>query len=86
MWERRKAERHAIRTLGKIIFLKPLSVIECVVHDISEGGACLELPKPASTPDAFELIIQPDPRRPDPTRRACNVVWRSERRMGIEFR
>ena len=81
MWERRKAARRVVRTLGKIIFPKPLSVIDCVVHDISEGGACLELPGSASTPDAFELIIQPDPMR-----RACSVVWRLEKRMGIEFR
>ena len=81
MWERRKYQRREVRTLGKVIFAQPLSVIDCVVHDISEGGACLELPTAVPTPDTFELIVLPSPRR-----RACNVMWRLEKRIGIAFR
>lgn len=81
MWEKRKHPRREVLTLGKVIFNRPLSVINCIVHDISEGGACLELPQGTETPDTFELVIQPIPQR-----RPCDVVWRREKRIGIAFK
>ena len=81
MWERRRYPRHEVLALGKVIFNHPLSVLNCMVRDISEGGACLELPRGAPTPDSFELVIQPSSKR-----RPCNVVWRSEKTIGIAFK
>ena len=81
MLERRRHPRREILTLGRVIFNNPLSVINCIVRDISEGGASLELPQPLQTPDTFELVIQPNPKR-----RLCGVIWRSEKRIGIAFK
>ena len=81
MLERRRHPRREILTLGKVIFNNPLSVINCVVRDISEQGACIELPQPAQTPDIFELVINPNLKR-----RQCEVIWRLEKRIGVTFK
>src|SRR5262249_52965144 len=55
------------------------SVIDCVVRNLSDTGACLQISNPAGVPAAFDLIES------DGASRACHVVWRSETRIGIEF-
>jgi len=84
MWERRRHQRHEIQRLGKIIFNHPLSVINCLVRDLADAGACLEVPHPTPVgqiPDAFELVIDQVPKR-----RLCGVAWRADRRIGVAFK
>jgi hypothetical protein len=79
--ERRKYPRRETLTWGKLIFNHPLTVIDCLVRDISEGGACLELSVPAQIPETFELIIKPNSKR-----QLCSVAWKNEKRIGVEFK
>jgi PilZ domain len=51
---------------------------ECVVHDISETGARLELHGPV--PNVFDLITEDEGRR-----RTCVVVWRRKVKIGVRF-
>jgi hypothetical protein len=51
---------------------------QCVVYNLSETGAQLELQSPV--PNVFELLIEGDP-----LRRSCSVVWRRANRAGIKF-
>jgi len=53
----------------------------CVVADISESGARLNVEDPDSIPDEFMLVLA---RRGD-AQRKCRVVWRKPRQIGVEF-
>lgn len=56
------------------------SGIECTVHDISIGGAKLEVETPIAIPDSFDLLIDAEN-----AKQHCHVVWRRERRIGVAF-
>ena len=51
----------------------------CIICNLSETGAQLELNGPA--PNSFELVIEGEE-----WRRKCTVVWRKANRVGVEFR
>jgi hypothetical protein len=53
----------------------------CVVADISDTGARLEVDDPTKIPDKFTLLLD----GPDPQRRTCHVVWRTESEVGVAF-
>jgi hypothetical protein len=80
MQERRRYHRTQVQKPAKIIFRANYSLIDCVVRDVSIGGACLELANPATVPDEFDLTF--DTAR---TLRACRVAWRSACRVGVAF-
>jgi hypothetical protein len=79
MQERRQIHRHRTFKGGSISF-DHYGGIDCVVRNLSERGACLELDCPGSVPDEFSLII-----RPENVRRACHLVWRGDHRLGVRF-
>jgi hypothetical protein len=54
--------------------------IDCTVRNLSETGAALEVVTPLFIPDRFTLFVQADH-----SKRACRVVWRKEKRMGVKF-
>ena len=58
--DRRKHQR--IRTLkaGKITFNRRLNVIDCIVRNMSEGGACIQIDSPDWLPEKFDLSIPID--------------------------
>jgi hypothetical protein len=76
--EKRNTERHEVLKAGIISFQG--SSIECMVHNISIGGANLEVGSGVRIPDSFDLTIDPE----DGTQH-CDVVWRTDRRIGVSF-
>jgi len=52
--------------------------IDCVVRNVSETGAALEVVSPLYIPDRFTLIVQTDL-----LTRPCHVVWRKQGRIGV---
>jgi hypothetical protein len=74
----RSALRHRMLKAGKIEF--GLSAIDCVVRNVSETGAALEVESPIGIPDQFDLFVTKDR-----SRRSAHVVWRKERRIGVKF-
>jgi hypothetical protein len=55
--------------------------LDCIVHDVCEGGACLEFSQPTQLPDAFDIVIKPSSRK-----RRCTVAWRKRNRIGVAFK
>jgi hypothetical protein len=51
---------------------------ECIVHNLSETGAQLQIRGPV--PKTFNLVVDGDRMS-----RACCVVWRSANRIGVKF-
>jgi hypothetical protein len=79
MNEHRKAQRQRTFKGGSISFDTAFG-IDCLVRNISETGACLEVKIPARIPDDFTLII-----KPEHVRRSCHVTWRTARLIGVRF-
>jgi hypothetical protein len=79
MEERRKAVRRRTFKAGKIK-IAGKSIIDCMVRNLTDKGASLEVSSPVGIPDTFELSIPIDN-----LTRKCRVSWRRERRIGVQF-
>jgi diguanylate cyclase (GGDEF)-like protein len=81
MDERRREHRGRTLRSGKILFNNKRSVIDCVVRNLSDGGACLQVNRTAGIPPSFELLVDGEA-----ASRPSQLMWLSENRAGIEFR
>jgi hypothetical protein len=77
--EHRAAARHRVLKAGTIVFTGG-GAISCVVRNLSETGAALEVTSPIGIPNTFKLAMELDH-----TTHHCRVVWRTERRIGVTF-
>jgi len=77
--EKRKTRRFRALKSATIAFDRAAG-IDCIVRNISEAGACLEIVSPVGIPDDFTLIVHTDK-----VQRACHVAWRSVHRIGVSF-
>jgi hypothetical protein len=79
---RRKSLRRTFGYPARILLGRETPPISCVIIDISETGAQLEVPAAAAdVPETFALLIGG---RSDVQRR-CRVVWRSLNKIGVQF-
>ena len=78
--DQRKSRRRPISYLAKLE-LRPGKAVGCILSDISDTGARLEVPYPDKVPDRFRLWLTAD----GSARRTCQVVWRKTREMGVKF-
>ena len=76
--EARKTKRRRILDTGLIRF-GDMSIC-CVVRNLSEAGAALDIGSQVGVPDKFTLIVAPKKKI-----YSCAVVWRKERRIGVAF-
>jgi len=81
MEERRKKVRSRALKAGKIIYNRQLFSVDCMVKNISETGASLDVKSSSGIPDNFELHIPLDG-----FRRACRVVWVKSNKIGVKFK
>jgi hypothetical protein len=65
---------------ARIQFNNRRSTFDCLVRDISEGGARLELATLESMPDEFDLVIPQHERQ-----YRAKVVWRRNGKCGVRF-
>ena len=79
MSERRTAPRHKVLKHGTLAFGGGGGV-DCMVRNISSGGARLDLANPLSLPQSFTLVIETDR-----FMRRCRPVWCSDTRIGVTF-
>ena len=80
MDERRRLQRLRALKAGTISFHRA-GGITCRVRNMSPAGACLEVASQVGIPDNFVLVVSYDK-----FSQSCHVIWRSETRMGVEFR
>lgn len=76
--DNRGAVRRRVIKSGKIAFGG--GAISCVVRNVSESGAMLEVESPVGVPDRFTLVFDTDG-----SRRRCRTVWRKLTRIGVAF-
>ena len=65
---------------GAKIVLGTSSVLDCVVRDITNGGARVKIPNAVDLPEAIAITF--DGGR---TCRPCRVAWRTLDETGLEF-
>lgn len=64
---------------AQIVFDQGRQRITCIIRNLSDGGAKLEVPKVIGVPATFDLIAPGH--RPHP----CRVAWRSLKELGVQF-
>jgi len=64
---------------AEIVFDGGRSTKACVIRNISDGGAKLEVTSVIGIPNNFNLII------PAHRPHACRVVWRALKELGVAF-
>jgi hypothetical protein len=79
MSEHRVSTRRRILKAGTILIDRKVT-IDCLVRNVSDTGACLEIESPVGIPNDFTLVIKADHKM-----RLCHVQWRSARRIGVRF-
>jgi hypothetical protein len=55
-------------------------MVSCLVRNLSEHGAALDVISPRDIPDRFTLALPLDG-----TFRLCRLIWRSEAEIGVTF-
>jgi hypothetical protein len=79
MQERRAISRRRTFLKGVLTFNNGNSSEDCLVRDLTEAGALIELPHPEA-PENFDLLI------PSKSLRAsAHVAWRVGGRFGLDF-
>jgi hypothetical protein len=78
---RRKSARRVFAYPAELQFDSGAKSGPCVIVDISELGAQIEVPPGTHIPDEFALLIGGHAS----VKRRCLTVWRSETRVGVRF-
>ena len=79
--DHRSATRARAFLRAQIRFNNGMSTMDCLIRDLSDGGARLEISDSVAIPSSFDLYI----RKRDETRRAT-VHWRTSDQIGVAFR
>ena len=81
-WGRRKNLRRHFGYPAQMHFEEGVPSRACVIIDMSETGAQLQVAADAEVPIEFSLLIGGNSH----VRRQCRLVWRSRNRIGVQFR
>ena len=79
MSDQRMFQRAHVLRRARIVFRRGYSAIDCVVLDLSAGGARLKVGEWLALPDRFELRIENGPARD------AEVRYRAQEMTGIRF-
>lgn len=78
--DKRYIPRRRVLKSAKIVFADGAMVVDCVIRNLSVGGARLEVPTTMAIPHNFTLLDTHTGRRYNAT-----LAWRRGERMGVEF-
>ena len=79
MIEKRATPRHRVLKHGTLAFGGGGGV-DCMVRNISSGGARVDIANPVGVPPTFTLVIEADQ-----FMRRCRAVWSNDNRIGVAF-
>jgi hypothetical protein len=79
MIEKRATPRHRVLKRGTLAFGGGGGV-DCMVRNISSGGARVDIANPVGVPPTFTLVIEADQ-----FMRRCHAVWNDDKRIGVAF-
>ena len=76
---RRVKPRKTVLKSGRAIFKNARASAQCLVTDLSDGGARLEFSAHFDVPETFAIEIGKEAQRP------CKVRWRRGVHVGVSF-
>ncbi len=76
--EARREKRRPVLDMA-LIRIGDMSV-SCIIRNLTDTGAALEIGAQSSIPDQFTLIVLAKKKI-----YSCNVAWRKARRIGVSF-
>ncbi len=78
--QKRQTEvRRRVLKGARIAFKDHATTMDCVVRNLSDRGACLNVESPIGIPDSFDLLLD------DASVRHCRVTWRKATQIGVAF-
>ena len=80
MNERRKIARSRVLKGAKLLIGSSTSMIDCVVRNVTNAGARIQIANTVDLPDDLGLTLDGGH-----TVRPCRVVWRSVTETGVQF-
>ena len=80
IWRSRESPRRRTLKTAQVVFNDGGSVIDCLVRNLSPGGALLVLPSVFGVPEIFELLIDSDG-----SLRSARTIWKGHGQMGVAF-
>jgi len=78
--ERRQHVRMRTFKSARILLNAHRSAIDCMVRNLSESGACLNVASMIGIPERFDVIFDADK-----LIRGCRKVWHRDGQIGVEF-
>ncbi|WP_421695203.1 PilZ domain-containing protein [Aestuariivirga sp.] len=78
--DRRAFPRRRVLKRGKIVFNSSKSVIDCMIRDLSQGGARLACSQTANLPETFSLVSVSEREL-----REVRIAWRQIGEVGVQF-
>jgi len=78
--DKRKSRRRPVYYLARLE-LRPGKPVRCILSDISDTGARIDVPYPDKVPERFLLWLTDN----GSARRTCAVVWRKTCQIGVKF-
>jgi len=77
--EKRLSPRRNTMIEAQIVFDNGRQRMGCIIRNLSEGGAKLEVKRVIGVPNTFDLVA------PGHRPHACRVAWRSLKELGVQF-
>ncbi len=77
--EKRLQPRRNTMIVATLVFDGGNSRMDCVIRNLSEGGAKIEVASARNVPNTFDLMV------PGHRPQACRVAWRALRELGVQF-
>ncbi len=79
--EKRRSIRRPMRYTAWIGLGEGSPLRGCIVSDVSETGARLDVEQPEVLPEVFNLLLSGR----GGIYRRCRIVWRSQNQVGVQF-
>jgi hypothetical protein len=81
MLDRRQNPRFKTYKAAQIVFNGRWSTFDCLVRNLSDQGACLEIPSTADIPVKFSMMS-----KLEKTEQTCSLIWRTKDHVGVAFK
>jgi hypothetical protein len=79
--DKRRMRRHTLRYAAWVAVGDDSPAKACMVADVSETGARIELESPGDLPKEFWLLLSRDGK----VRRRCELVWQTGEQVGARY-
>ena len=77
--DKRLTARRNTMIVATIVYGGGSNRTDCVIRNLSDGGAKLEVPSARAIPNSFDLMV------PGHRPHHCRVAWRALKELGVQF-